>query len=148
MEPITFRPRRIAVGYSALFLLPALIVAALLYNDLFDQESVALAILLCLLLTALGMYGGAGLLCLRIVVDGTGIRRSPWWFGGYRVQWENVIWWSVLPLDPIDSPDGGRVLELSVRGRFWPVRILDFEVVRPGLDVLVERVKARPGVSE
>ena len=149
MEPITFRPTRsTAAFYSAIFLLPAAILAGLLLSDPFALESVALAILTCPLLAVLGVYCGAGLLCLRIVADNVGLRRAPWWFDGCRIRWVDVMAWSVRPLDPIDAPEGCQVLELLVRDRLLKVRILDYEVAQPGFSILVEFVSTRHRARE
>ncbi len=147
MEPLTFRSKRsTAAVYFGLFLMPVAFVLVVYSLDVAEIDlPVAVT---CLLFGALAAWGGAGLLCLRTVVDGTGIRRSPWWFGGYRVRWENVSGWSVRSLDPIDHPNDWLALDLSVRDRLLPVRILDCEVARPGFDALVERVKACIGASE
>lgn len=144
MEPITFRPTRTtAAFFASIFLLLAALLAVLLLTYSFEQESVAPAILVCLLFFSLGVYCGAGLFCLRIFADKDGLRRVPCWFGGDRVLWSDVVTWSVRPIDPIDAPEGCQALELMVRGRFWTVRVLDYEVDRPGFALLVELVRTR-----
>lgn len=144
MEPITFRPTRTtAAFFTSIFLLLAALLTVLLLADSFEQESVAPAILVCLLFFSPGVYCGAGLFCLRIVADKDGLRRVPRWFGGDRVLWSDVVTWSVRPIDPIDAPEGCQALELVVRDRFWTMRVLDYEVDRPGFAVLVELVRAR-----
>ncbi len=144
MEPTTFRPRRIGGVLGLILGLPtfAFGLVAPSLEEVAPSAEPGIWVFVAVV-GATAVYCGAGHLCMRTVVDNTGLRRSPFWFDRFQVCWADVVSWSIEPLDPIDNPDGCQVLCVRACRRFWSIRIADYQVGRPGFEALVEQVRAR-----
>jgi hypothetical protein len=94
--------------------------------------------------------GGPAILLTTVVTVGpAGVTKSPWWNGGFAVEWSQVRSWAVgRPPAWHEAPDDARVVRFQVAGwRRNPV-IFDSEVERPGFAAFVAALREAAGGRE
>jgi hypothetical protein len=90
------------------------------------------------------VWAALGTMATVITVDDQGLRRTPNWWRGTKLSWDDVECWVVMT----DRFDHSRKARFRIRGKWFPLEVHDVDVFRPGFDAFLVDLRSRISPKE